>query len=91
MPPFRIHPPRSVLTTSIFSTTAVISFLVVAAPHILPCPADARGDRLIADNGKQQQQVKKRRKCPMPRPNSGPEEKHVEGRVTIVKEGEASK
>ncbi|KAK6348824.1 hypothetical protein TWF730_009592 [Orbilia blumenaviensis] len=77
--PFRIHPPRSVLTTSIFSTTAVISFLVVAAPHILPCPVDSR---VAADDGKR---TKNLRKCPMPRPT---DEEHLtaESRITIMKE-----
>lgn len=76
--PFRIHPPRSMLTTSIFSTTAIISFLVVGAPHILPCPVDSR---VAADDGK----VTKRRKCPMPRPNDE-EQVTAESKITIVKE-----
>lgn len=35
------HPlhPKSRLTTSLFSTTLLVSFLVVALPHILPCHA----------------------------------------------------
>ncbi|ORY16764.1 hypothetical protein BCR34DRAFT_475702 [Clohesyomyces aquaticus] len=40
MPP-HLHP-RSRMTTSLFSTTLMISFLVVAAPHLLPCPVDTR-------------------------------------------------
>lgn len=40
MPP-ALHP-RSRMTTSLFTTTLAISFLVVAAPHILPCPVDRR-------------------------------------------------
>ena len=31
--------PRSRLTTSLFGTTLLISFLVVGMPHIVPCPA----------------------------------------------------
>lgn len=31
--------PRSRLTTSLFGTTLLVSFLVVGMPHILPCPA----------------------------------------------------
>lgn len=37
MPP-HLHP-RSRLTTSLFGTTLLVSFLVVGLPHILPCPA----------------------------------------------------
>ncbi|CAJ2501930.1 Uu.00g047830.m01.CDS01 [Anthostomella pinea] len=37
MPP-HLHP-RSRMTSSLFATTVAVSFLVVAVPHILPCPA----------------------------------------------------
>ncbi|KAF2180041.1 hypothetical protein K469DRAFT_640274 [Zopfia rhizophila CBS 207.26] len=40
MPP-HLHP-RSRMTTSLFTTTLMISFLVVATPHLLPCPVDTR-------------------------------------------------
>ncbi|KAK3061924.1 hypothetical protein LTS18_005172 [Coniosporium uncinatum] len=40
MPP-ALHP-RSRLTTSLFTTTLAVSFLVVGAPHILPCPVPSR-------------------------------------------------
>ncbi|KAF2205466.1 hypothetical protein GQ43DRAFT_453088 [Delitschia confertaspora ATCC 74209] len=40
MPP-ALHP-RSRATASLFTTTLAISFLVVAAPHLLPCPVDRR-------------------------------------------------
>jgi cytochrome c oxidase assembly factor 2 len=30
------------MTTSLFTTTLAISFLVVATPHLLPCPVDNR-------------------------------------------------
>jgi cytochrome c oxidase assembly factor 2 len=30
------------MTTSLFTTTLMVSFLVVAAPHVLPCPVDPR-------------------------------------------------
>lgn len=33
---------RRTLTTSCFYSAAVVSFMVVAAPQILPCPARAR-------------------------------------------------
>ncbi|KAI0401814.1 hypothetical protein F4802DRAFT_396939 [Xylaria palmicola] len=37
MPP-HLHP-RSRMTSSLFATTLVASFVVVGLPHILPCPA----------------------------------------------------
>ncbi|KAF2753056.1 hypothetical protein EJ05DRAFT_490462 [Pseudovirgaria hyperparasitica] len=37
MPP-ALHP-RSRWTTSLFTSTLLVSFLVVGTPHILPCPA----------------------------------------------------
>ncbi|KAL2349707.1 hypothetical protein BJ546DRAFT_1017219 [Cryomyces antarcticus] len=40
MPP-HLHP-RSRLTTSLFTTTLLVSFLVVGMPHVLPCPVDTR-------------------------------------------------
>jgi len=40
MPP-HLHP-RSRTTTSLFTTTLLFSFLVVATPHFLPCPVDPR-------------------------------------------------
>jgi cytochrome c oxidase assembly factor 2 len=38
MPPHLLHP-RSRFTSSLFATTLLASFFVVALPHILPCPA----------------------------------------------------
>jgi cytochrome c oxidase assembly factor 2 len=35
--PSHLHP-RSRYTTSLFTTTLLISFLVVSMPHIFPCP-----------------------------------------------------
>ncbi|KAJ4336889.1 hypothetical protein N0V87_005105 [Didymella glomerata] len=32
--------PRSRMTASLFTTTLMVSFLVVAAPHLIPCPVD---------------------------------------------------
>lgn len=34
--------PRSRTTSTLFTTTLAISFLVVGLPHILPCPVDRR-------------------------------------------------
>ncbi|KAH6635367.1 hypothetical protein B0J18DRAFT_472452 [Chaetomium sp. MPI-SDFR-AT-0129] len=47
MPPPHLHP-RSRMTSSLFATTVLASFLVVALPHILPCPAPRRA---YADGG----------------------------------------
>jgi cytochrome c oxidase assembly factor 2 len=50
MPPHPHLHPRSRFTSSLFGTTLLVSFLVVAMPHILPCPAprvayaDAEGE-----------------------------------------------
>ncbi|KAK4165925.1 hypothetical protein QBC43DRAFT_314542 [Cladorrhinum sp. PSN259] len=41
MAPPHLHP-RSRMTSSLFATTVVASFFVVALPHILPCPAPRR-------------------------------------------------
>lgn len=45
-----MHPlhPRSLHTSTLFATTLSISFLVVALPHLLPCPVDRRK---FADDG----------------------------------------
>ncbi len=40
MPP-ALHP-RSSQTLSLFTTTLALSFIVVALPHIIPCPVDRR-------------------------------------------------
>lgn len=40
MPPY-LHP-RSGMTTSLFTTTLAVSFLVVGIPHILPCPVNSK-------------------------------------------------
>lgn len=34
--------PRSRTTSTLFTTTLAISFLVVGIPHLLPCPVDRR-------------------------------------------------
>ena len=48
--------PRSHLTTSLFGTTLLVSFLVVGMPHIVPCPAPrvkfADSDFEITEDGK---------------------------------------
>lgn len=72
MPP-AMHP-KSFSTASLFTTTAVLSFLVVAAPHILPCPATGseRAESAVTPtNLSQEKQRRKKRKCPIPRPAPG--------------------
>ncbi|KAF2458939.1 hypothetical protein BDY21DRAFT_339332 [Lineolata rhizophorae] len=68
MPPAGLHP-RSRLTTSLFTTTLAVSFLVVAIPHALPCPvpprafADARADLDGMFDPDEQSQQGTRRRC----------------------------
>jgi cytochrome c oxidase assembly factor 2 len=58
--------PRSRLTSSLFATTLLASFLVVGLPHVIPCPAPriayADGETDIDGTPKR----RKRRKCPNP-------------------------
>ncbi|KAI9862015.1 MAG: hypothetical protein M1824_001760 [Vezdaea acicularis] len=61
MPP-HMHP-RSRLTTSLFTTTLLASFLVVGMPHILPCPAgpqyaDSGNGQLTAEGTKRRRRRK---------------------------------
>ncbi|EAQ88107.1 hypothetical protein CHGG_04726 [Chaetomium globosum CBS 148.51] len=44
------------MTSSLFATTVLASFLVVALPHILPCPAPRRAYADEGDMAMQQQQ-----------------------------------
>lgn len=41
--------PKSLFTASVFASTFVLSFLIVAADNFLPCPARARGHMYRAD------------------------------------------
>lgn len=54
MPP-HLHP-KSRMTSSIFATTLVASFFVVALPHMLPCPVPATryadGEIMVDENGR---------------------------------------
>ncbi|KAL2153202.1 hypothetical protein VTH82DRAFT_4357 [Thermothelomyces myriococcoides] len=54
MPPPHLHP-RSRMTSSLFATTVLASFLVVALPHVLPCPAPARRVYYADDGGEEQE------------------------------------
>ena len=59
MPPPHLHP-RSRMTSTLFATTLVASFFVVALPHVLPCPAPRR---ILAD-GEMPDGKRRRRKRP---------------------------
>lgn len=60
--------PRSRSTSTLFTTTLAISFLVVGAPHLLPCPVDRRqfADSFEAPDGKRYR--RKRREVSEPEP-----------------------
>ncbi|MCJ1399891.1 hypothetical protein MMC11_003094, partial [Xylographa trunciseda] len=59
MPP-HLHP-RSRLTTSLFGTTLLVSFLVVGMPHILPCPAPRTefADVEVGEDGRRRRRRRK--------------------------------
>jgi cytochrome c oxidase assembly factor 2 len=50
--------PRSRMTASLFTTTLMVSFLVVAAPHLIPCPVDPR---TLADSADPTRRRRRRR------------------------------
>lgn len=53
--------PRSRSTSTLFTATLLISFLVVGAPHLLPCPADRRqfADSFETPDGKRYRRKRK--------------------------------
>ncbi|KAI4943010.1 hypothetical protein J4E86_009957 [Alternaria arbusti] len=65
MPP-HLHP-RSRMTTSLFGTTLMVSFLVVAAPHLIPCPVDPR---TLADSADPTGENRRRRRRRVPEDES---------------------
>jgi cytochrome c oxidase assembly factor 2 len=65
MPP-HLHP-RSRMTTSLFTTTLMVSFLVVATPHLLPCPVDPRTLTDSADPDALSGEPRRRRRRRIPR------------------------
>ncbi|ROW16841.1 hypothetical protein VPNG_01692 [Cytospora leucostoma] len=71
MPP-HLHP-RSRMTSSLFATTALGSFFVVALPHLLPCPAPrvtyADGEIIVDQDGR-----RRRRRRPTAQAQGGAEE-----------------
>jgi cytochrome c oxidase assembly factor 2 len=72
MPP-HLHP-RSRLTSSLFATTLLASFLVVGLPHALPCPAPrvAYADGPVALNPDGTPRRRRRRKVGVPSEESAP-------------------
>lgn len=70
--------PRSHLTTSLFGTTLLVSFLVVGMPHIVPCPAPrvkfADSDFEITEDGKRRRR----------RPAGGSKENHGGAKGDLV-------
>lgn len=83
MAPPHLHP-RSRMTSSLFATTVLASFLVVALPHILPCPAPRRayadgGDMSTMQQDQQQNSGVVRRVRRRSRGESSPREGGVGG------------
>ncbi|KAL7269471.1 hypothetical protein RUND412_007866 [Rhizina undulata] len=66
MPPI-LHP-KSFSTTSLFTSMALLAFLVVGAPHVLPCPVNRPGLQHADEVGNGAERKKNMRKCPVPRP-----------------------
>ncbi|KAF3042860.1 hypothetical protein E8E11_008329 [Didymella keratinophila] len=62
--------PRSRMTASLFTTTLMVSFLVVAAPHLIPCPVDPRTLNDSADPTR-----RRRRRKPVESPDSESQER----------------
>ncbi|KAI4222759.1 MAG: hypothetical protein L6R36_005917 [Xanthoria steineri] len=62
--PSHLHP-RSRMTTSLFGTTLLVSFLVVGMPHIFPCPAPRTqfADYEVTEDGKQRRHRRPLSKC----------------------------
>ncbi len=78
--------PRSHLTTSLFGTTLLVSFLVVGMPHIVPCPAPrvkfADSDFEITKDGKR----RRRRPADDSEENNGGEKGDLA--LPVIAEGE---
>lgn len=53
--------PRSRSTSTLFTATLAVSFLVVGAPHLLPCPVDRRqfADSFETPDGKRYRRKRK--------------------------------
>ncbi|RPA82741.1 hypothetical protein BJ508DRAFT_413905 [Ascobolus immersus RN42] len=57
--------PRSFFTTSLFTTTALLSFAVVSIPHVLPCPAPKV---VMTEAVDKKDDVVATKECPIPKP-----------------------
>jgi cytochrome c oxidase assembly factor 2 len=55
------------MTASLFTTTLMVSFLVVATPHLLPCPVDIRTLADSADPDALSGEPRRRRRRRVPR------------------------
>lgn len=66
MPP-AMHP-RSFFTTSLFTTTALLSFAVVSVPHVLPCPAPKVVLAEASDDTSKTNPKTEGKECPIPKP-----------------------
>lgn len=53
--------PRSKTTSTLFTTTLAVSFLVVALPHLLPCPVDRRQFADSVDNDHEKARTRQKR------------------------------
>lgn len=84
MPP-NLHP-RSSHTTTLFSATLAVSFLVVGLPHILPCPVPTRQhldattvEEVTDENGRRVYRRVYKKPRAMERPRDGEETATSEG------------
>ena len=77
--------PRSRQTGTLFTTTLAISFLVVALPHLLPCPVDRRqfADTIEMPDGT----IKRRRRRRQEPTETGEGEVNAEETQQVVSEG----
>lgn len=73
------------MTTSLFTTTLAISFLVVATPHLLPCPVDPRAH---ADSADPDALSGKRRRRRIPKDDNGNELTLEERKKRIIESPE---
>jgi len=78
--------PRSRTTSTLFTTTLAISFLVVALPHLLPCPVDRRQ---FADTIEMPDGTIKRRRRRRQEESTNPEDGAGEVAVMVAADGDA--
>lgn len=68
--------PRSRTTSTLFTTTLAVSFLVVTLPHLLPCPVDRRqfADTIEGPDGKPRRRRRVKEAADDATPSNGNEE-----------------